>query len=118
LKFAPAAAGTTARYLAGMSDDEVSSDELQRHVEHLHECKARFVEAVEVHETHEGKTVWQGAVKIFDLTGHPKAKRAYAWSYATEGGKRRFVAVLGLPPVDGPVTAVRAAVLASANATN
>lgn len=99
-------------------DDDVSVDELQRHVENMHACTARFVESVEVHETHAGETVWAGAVKVFDLSGHPKAKRAYAWSFATDGGKRGFVAVLGLPPVDGPIMAVRASILASAKATN
>jgi hypothetical protein len=29
----------------------------------------------------EGKTAWQGTVEVFDLIGHPKAKRAYAWTY-------------------------------------
>jgi hypothetical protein len=36
-----------------------------------------------------------GKVQAFDLIGNPKAKRAFAWSYATEGTKRRFVAVRG-----------------------
>lgn len=35
-----------------------------------------------------------------------------ARSYATTGTKRRFVAVLGLPPVDSAVMAVRASILA------
>ena len=34
-----------------------------------------------VHEVFRGETVWQGDVEVFDLTGHPKAKRAYAWSH-------------------------------------
>jgi hypothetical protein len=97
--------------------DDVSVEELQRAVEHLHGCTATFVEAVEVREEHGGKVIWEGAVKIFDLVGHPKAKRAYAWSYATTGTKRRFVAVLGLPPVDSAVMAVRATILADEKAS-
>lgn len=85
---------------------------LQDAIRHMHGCESRWVESVPVHEKHEGKTVWDGEVQVFDLVGHPKAKRAYAWSHATEGTKRRFHAVLGLPPVDGPVMAVRTAVLA------
>lgn len=81
-------------------------------IRHMHGCEARWVESVPVHETHQGKTVWDGEVQVFDLVGHPKAKRAYAWSHATEGSRRRFHAVLGLPPVDGPAMAVRTAVLA------
>ncbi len=79
----------------------------------MHGAPARFVEAVEVKETHEGCTVWEGAVKVFALTGHPSgATRAYAWSYPTEGKKRRFIAILGLSPVDDAATAVRTAILA------
>ena len=97
--------------------DDVSIEELQKAVEHMHGVPARFVEAVEVREEHAGQIVWEGAVKVFELTEHPSgATRAYAWSYATTGTKRRFVAVLGLPPVDGPVMAVRASVLADDNA--
>ena len=50
---------------------------------------------------------------MFNVTGHRSgAKRAYAWSYPTEGGKRSFVAVLGVPPIDSAVMAVRASILA------
>ena len=85
-------------------------------IRHMHGCEARWVESVPVHETHEGQTVWEGEVQVFDLVGHPKATRAYAWSHATEGDRRRFHAVLGLPPVDGPVMAVKASVLAEVRA--
>ena len=64
-------------------------------------------------ETHEGRTVWEGNVKVYALAGHPSgAMRAYAWSYPTEGGKRRFVTVLGVSPVDDAATAVRTMILA------
>jgi hypothetical protein len=94
--------------------DDVSPDELARHVQAMHGVPATFIEAVEVAEClPDGRTVWEGAVKVFALTGHPSgATRAYAWSYPTEGGKRRFHAVLGLPPVNGPVMAVKTAVYA------
>ena len=49
-------------------------------VRHLHGCEARWVESVLVHETRDGKTVWDGEVQVFDLVGHPKASRAYAWT--------------------------------------
>jgi len=93
--------------------DDVSIEELQKAVEHMHGVPASFVEMVEVREEHGGAVVWAGTVKVFALTGHPKASRAYAWSVPTTGTKRRFVAVLGLPPVDGPQMAVRATILAA-----
>lgn len=83
-------------------------------IRHLHGCEATFVESVPVRETFQGATVWEGEVQVFDLTGHPTASRCYAWSHATEGAKRRYVAVLHVPPVDDPRMAVRASVVADA----
>ncbi len=45
-----------------------------------------------------------------DLIGHPKASTGYAWAYDTEAGSRTL-AVLQLPPVISPITAVRAAIV-------
>jgi len=57
-----------------------------------------------------------GDVEVFDLTGHPKAKRAYAWSHVhgknDEG--ERFVAVLEIPPVESALTAVRVQIVKDA----
>jgi hypothetical protein len=94
-----------------MSD--VSGDAIRGAVEHMHTCKATLVQSVPVTETFEGKTVWEGAVHVFDLTDHPKASRAYAWSSPIEGSdKRGFFAVLHQRPVTSPVEAVRAAIVA------
>src|SRR5690349_24881013 len=84
-------------------------------IQNLHGCEATHVETVRVHErAPNGETIWQGDVEAFALSGHPKASRAYAWSEATTGTKRRFFAVLGLGPVTGASEAVRASVLADA----
>ena len=91
---------------------EVPEVALREAIRGLHGCDSRWVEAVPVREVHEGLTVWDGDVQVFDLIDHPKATRAYAWSHETEGGKRRFVAVLHLPPVASPQAAVRAAIVA------
>ena len=80
----------------------------------LHNCGAAWRETVPVHEVFLGQTVWQGEVEVFDLNGHPKAKHAYAWSHreGKDDQGERFVAVLEIPPVVSPVTAVRASILA------
>ena len=83
-------------------------------IRHMHGCEATFVESVPVRETFQGATVWDGEVQVFDLKGHKTARRAYAWSSATEGAKRRFYAVLHAPPVDSPIAAVRASIVAGA----
>jgi hypothetical protein len=61
----------------------------------------------------EGKTAWQGTVEVFDLIGHPKAERAYAWSH-NDGDQIKTTAVLEIPPVDSPQSAVKAATAAKA----
>jgi hypothetical protein len=94
---------------------QVDPSELQQAVETQHGGKATFVQAVPVHETHNGETVLDGIVHIFDLTKHPRgAFRAYAWSYDRGDGKRRFFAVLHTPQIKGPREAVAAAIVAEA----
>lgn len=92
---------------------EVSQDQLREAIERQHGGKARFVQSVPVSETFEGQTVWEGMVHVFDLEGHPKATRAYAWSSPIDGSeRRRFYAVLNAGPVNSPQAAVRAATVA------
>jgi hypothetical protein len=92
---------------------DVSATELKRAVEAQHGCKATVFQSVPIKETFGRNTVWEGVVHIFSLTGHPTAKRAYAWSSPIEGSdKRRFFAVLHQSPVTSPVEAVRAAIVA------
>jgi hypothetical protein len=91
---------------------EVSAEQLQRAVEGQHGGKAVLAGVESVKETFQGKTVWQGTVHVFDLEGHPKATRAYAWSSPVEGSsKRRFYAVLHLGGIRSPLDAVRAAIV-------
>src|SRR5271169_3696999 len=98
---------------------EVEVDQLREAVERMHGGTAAFAQSVPVRETFDGETVWEGAVHVFDLIGHPSATRAYAWSSPIEGtAKRRFFAVLHLPPVDGPITAVRVAIVGEHRAKN
>ncbi len=96
---------------------EVNAAELKRAVESQHGCTATLAQSVPVKETFGGKTVWEGVVHVFRVDGHPKAKKAYAWSSPIEGSdKRRFFAVLHLPPITSPVEAVRAAIVAESKA--
>lgn len=96
---------------------EVDPTELRLTVERQHHCSARLAQSVPVKETRAGATVWEGVGHVFDLEGHPTASRAYAWSSPIEGSdKRRFFAVLHLPPITSPVEAVRAAIVAEQKA--
>jgi len=76
-----------------------------------HGCQSLHVKSVPVVEQFEGKVAWQGTVEVFDLIGHAKAKRAYAWTYR-DGDQNKTVAVLGIPPVDSPQNAVKVAIAA------
>src|SRR5437016_2824136 len=86
---------------------------LQAVIRRLHGCDSAHVESVSVHEIFRGETIWQGDVEVFDLAGHPKAKRAYAWgerkNMSDPGAK--FVAVLEVHPVVSPKTAVQVAIV-------
>ncbi len=66
-----------------------------------------------LHEMFRGQTVWKGEVEVFSLTGHPKAKRCYAWPHRTgpNNNDARVVAVLEIPPVESPETALRASIV-------
>jgi hypothetical protein len=92
--------------------DAAEIAELQGAILKLHGAHAEHVESVPVRETFQGQVVWDGTVEVFDLTGHATASRAYAWSHEADSGGRRFVAVLHAPPVDTPLKAVRAALVA------
>jgi hypothetical protein len=89
-------------------------DGIKRAIEHLHKCSATWRETVPVHEVFRGQTVWQGKVEVFDLTGHPKAKRGYGWSHrdGQDDAGERFVTVLEIPPVESALTAVRVSIVA------
>jgi hypothetical protein len=80
----------------------------------FHEGSGRFIRRRAARQRgFRGKTVWEGVVDVFNLEGHPKATRAYAWSSPIEGSdKRRFYAVLHLGGIRSPLDAVGAAIVA------
>ncbi len=91
---------------------EVSVEELRKAVERMHGCSASWVGPELVREKFRGKTVWNGIVQVFKLSGHLSATRCYAWSAPIEESKkRRFFAVLHQPPVLSANDAVRAAIV-------
>lgn len=91
---------------------EISSDHLKEAIEAQHGGVATLFEVVRVKEAFGGKTVWEGAVHVFDLHDNAKATRAYAWSSPVEGSaNRRFYAVLHLGGIRSPLDAVRAAIV-------
>lgn len=76
-------------------------------ISQLHGTDSRHLESVHVSEEFGGETIWDGDVEVFTLTGHPKAKRCYGWSY---GDPEEFITILELPPVNSPQSAVKVGV--------
>jgi hypothetical protein len=90
-----------------------TADDLKQAVEVQHGCHATLTQTVPINERFHGQPVWEGVVHVFDLKGHPKATRAFAWSSPIEGSdKRRFFAVLQIGAIQTPLDAVRAAIVA------
>jgi len=80
----------------------------------MYHCKARHVAAELVIETFREELAWDGLVDSFELEGHPKAKRCYAWEHF-EDGELRQTTVLEIPPVDSAESAVEVAIKKSKN---
>ena len=85
--------------------------QLQEAIRAVHGCESRHVSTSRVKAEFESATAWDGEVETFDLVGHPKAKRCHAWGFV-DGGQFKATAVLELPPVDSPSTAVDVAIAA------
>ena len=91
---------------------ETPIEALQKAIMGLHDCKATWAESVPVKEVFQKKTVWEGVVEVFDIEGHPTAKRCYAWSHKVDDSKqRKFFAVLHQGPVKSAQDAVRTAIV-------
>jgi hypothetical protein len=74
---------------------ELAMQELKQAIESQHGGIATLAQSVPAREVFEGRVVWEGVVHVFELAGHPKASRAYAWSSPIEGSnKGQFFAVL------------------------
>lgn len=94
----------------GLQVDEAYANQLKRLIETQHGAKSTFVKSVRIHRQPESQSNWDGMVHVFDLSNHPKAKRAFAWSSPISGSSGpRFFAVLQMGAITTPVQAVKAA---------
>ncbi len=71
----------------------------------MHDADASLIRRERVHEQFEGKTVWQGEVLVFKLSGHPTAGWCFAWEVDGD-----VTAVLAEGPIQTPADAVRASI--------
>ena len=84
---------------------------LRTAIETKHKCKAVHEKSTVVMEKFKSGRLWVGVVESFALTGHPKAKRGYGWSFH-DGEADQYFNALEIPPVDSPQTAVRTSIAA------
>src|ERR1700733_8180652 len=87
-------------------------EEQKRAILAVHGATATHVESVPVREVFRKLVAWEGVVEIYEITGHPKAKRCYTWTIE-DGGKLKTTTVLQIPPVDSPQSAVKIAIAAA-----
>ena len=86
-------------------------EEFKDVIRKLHGAEATHVESVQVKESFQGQTVWEGIVEVFDLVGHPTAQRVYAWANDSPDKPRQHVTVLHSHPIKSAQDAVRAAIV-------
>ena len=88
-------------------------EELRDVIRKLHGAEPTHVQTVPIKEEFQGLTIWEGEVEVFDLEGHPKTDRVYAWAHETEDADhpRRHVTVLHIPPATSPRKAVQVSIV-------
>jgi hypothetical protein len=90
-------------------------EKLQNVIFQRHGCGSSWVESLPVHDVFRDRIIWDGKVEVFSLSGHPKARTAYAWIEQEErllGAREVVETVLEIPPVDSPLSAVWASMTA------
>lgn len=90
---------------------------LQNAIHYLYHCDSKHIGTIAVKERFLAfgcDKLWQGEVEVFEISGHAKAKRAYAWLQRVDGDQQqlRYVAVLEVDPITSAEEAVKAAIAA------
>ena len=92
-------------------------ERLRDAVETMHHCKAQHVRSEPVIDLFRGEVAWDGIVETFNIEGHPKAKRCYAWAHI-EDGEPQYTTVLEIPPVNSAESALEASIATKARSTS
>jgi hypothetical protein len=95
--------------------DDAGLPALQDAIQHMYGLRSEWVESVPIREVFKGELVFEGEIQAFAVE-HPKATRAYAWSHAVgDTGRRKFFALLGVPPINSALDALRASIASGQN---
>src|SRR5260221_12592296 len=77
-------------------------------IENRAKCGAVFLHSQPIKLSMDGKVVWKGKVEVFQLKGHAEAKLAFGWGFQNNENKMEYVTVIGVSPLDDPMSAVKA----------
>lgn len=87
---------------------------MPRYTETLHEVIMELYAVPSVHlrtelvqERIEGRTTFQNRVDVFELTGHPEARTAFAWGWNDDTGAVIYDAELQRPPIETALDALK-----------
>ena|ERR1022692_2793384 len=87
-------------------------DVLSATIQLKHSCRAVHWESIPVTDPADGETIWAATVEVFELRGHPHARRCYAWVAVHNDGEHQFVTLLQKGLVVSPETAVKEGLVA------
>lgn len=95
--------------------DDAGQEALRDAIQHMHGLRSEWLESVPIREVFKGELVWEGEIQVFAVE-HPEVTRVYAWSHlVNDSGRRKFFAVLGIPPVNSALDALRASIASGQN---
>ena len=88
--------------------NHVRESEFRVAISQTHNCKAGAPkEVIRVTVLRSLGSTWEGDVHVFELSGHDKATRCYAWPEALSGTATIIHAVLHSEKISSPAQAVR-----------
>jgi len=85
---------------------------VQNAIENRAKCPAVYQGTQPIKFSMDGKVLWNGKVEVFQLKDHPQAKQAFGWGFENDKKKWEYITVLGVPPLDTPLAAVKGYVAA------
>ena len=87
-------------------------ESVQEAIENRAKCPAVYQGTQPIKFSMDGKVLFDGKVEVFQLKDHPQAKLAFGWGFENKIKKMEYVTVMGIPPLDTPLAAVKGYVAA------
>jgi len=91
-----------------MLDSRQQREKIKEAIERKALCQVRYLHTQPLRLVEDGQITWRGKVEVFQLDGHPEAKIAFGWGIPVDENRMECVTVIGRPPLETPVMAVKA----------